>query len=287
MGTLTVLWNNGADNANVTGGAWATALPLTNLLASNITKVARTTDAQLASAQFKVEMADAIQIKAIVVGPTNLTTNYQYRISWYSDELFTTLTDTTGWINPFGTVLTDPFDIPWEASYFWDGVEPFDDKDRGIWVIHVFESPIVTLYIKVELDDRINPDGYIQAGRLFIGSYWAPSLNYTPDNNGLSFRNANIESSTLRGGKHYWRRINPRSWACSISMLPELEAYTSAYDLIQQAGYDKEVFVIPDPEDSTNMQRRAFLATITQADPISQALVSRASFGFTVEEIVQ
>ena len=70
-------------------------------------------------------------------------------------------------------------------------------------------------------------------------------------------------------------------------MLPELEAYTRAYDLIQQAGYDKEVFIIPDPEDSTNMQRRAFLATITQADPISQALVSRASFGFTVEEIVQ
>lgn len=287
MGTLTVLWNNGADSANVTGGAWTTALPLTNLLASNLTKVARTVDAQLASTQFKVEMADAIQIKAIVVGPTNLTTNYQYRISWYSDELFTSLVDTTGWITPFGDILTDPFDIPWEASYFWDAVAPFDDKDRGIWVIHVFSSPIVTLYIKVELDDQLNPDGYIQAGRLFIGSSWAPSLNYTPDNNGLSFRNANIESSTLRGGKHYWRRINPRSWTCSISMLPELEVYTSAYNLVQQAGYDKEVFIIPDPEDSTNMQRRAFLATITQADPISQALVSRASFGFTVEEIVQ
>lgn len=287
MGTLTVLWNNGADNANVTAGAWSAALPLTNLLAPNLTKVARTTDAQLASTQFKVEMADSIQIKAIVVGPTNLTTNYKYRISWYSDELFTSLVDTTGWINPFGETLTDPFDIPWEASYFWDGVAPFDDKDRGIWLIHVFSSPIVTLYIKVEMDDQLNPDGYIQAGRLFIGSYWAPSLNYTPDNNGLSFRNANIESSTLRGGKYYWRRINPRSWSCRFSMLPDLEAYTSAYNLIQQAGYDKEVFIIPDPEDSTNMQRRAFLATITQADPISQALVSRASFGFTVEEIVQ
>ncbi len=283
---MTLVWNNVADNADLSGGSWLTSLPLTNMLATNLTKVARSVDLALASTQLNIALVEPKEIISIVVGPTNLSTYYAYKITWYSDE-FTTEVSNTGWINPFDASLADPFDIPWESPYFWQGVEPFSDADRGIWLIHVFSSSVTAQYWKIEIDDQLNIDGYIQAGRLFIGSYWAPSINYMPENNGLSFRNATLESSTLRGGKHYWRRINPRVWSCKISQIPEGEAFSSAYDLTQQAGYDKEVFVIPDVDDTTYIQRRAFLATITQADPISQAAAGTASVGFTFEEIVQ
>ncbi len=142
-------------------------------------------------------------------------------------------------------------------------------------------------YFQIEIDDSLNVDGYIQAGRLFLASYWKPSVNYATSNNGLSFRNSTIESSTLSGGKYYWRRINPRNFSLKIPILPKNEVFDNAYRLLQQAGYDKEVCVIPDNEDTTYMQKRTFLATITQADPLAQLAGGYASFGFNVEEIIQ
>lgn len=283
--TLLILYDNQSDGGVLAGGSWSTELPLDNLVIRNIRKVARTTDLDPTSTQFTVSLVDVLAAKAIVVGPTNLTVNYSYKITWYSDE-FVSEIDNTGWVNPFEATLTDPFDIAWEASYFWLGTAPYDDQDRGIWLIHVFDSDTSANYWKIEIKDELNPDGYVQAGRLFMAQRWSPSLNYIPESNGLGFLDGTLASGTLRGGKHFWRRINPRVWTCKIN-LPDSEAFGSGYEFLQKAGYDGEVFIIPDPSDATNLQKRSFLATISESDLISQAVAGRSSIGFKVEEIVQ
>lgn len=54
--------------------------------------------------------------------------------------------------------------------------------------------------------------------------------------------------------------------------------------MLKIAGFDQDVFVVPDPDDTAHMQDRSFLGTLQSPDPIAQVYFQHASIGFAVEE---
>lgn len=81
------------------------------------------------------------------------------------------------------------------------------------------------------------------------------------------------------------RRTNKRRWQCQIGLSPEAEAYSAFYRMLKIAGFDQDVFVVPDLEDAAHLQDRSFLGTLQSPDPIAQAYFQHASIGFAVEEL--
>lgn len=152
-------------------------------------------------------------------------------------------------------------------------------------MIHVFDDLVPARYWTVEIDDQLNPDGYLDLGRLFMPLGWQPSLNYEY---GATFgiKNNSLVSSTLSGGKKIWRRVNPRVLRVSLPLLPEAEGFCQAYRFMQRAGFDQTVFVIPDPDDVTTIHARSFFGTIAEMDLLTQAVYGRVGAGFQIEEII-
>lgn len=285
MGSLLLLYEPKSDAAAFSWGQWTAGLPLSNLASQRLRKVARSLNADPEATRFRVTLPASQSFRALVLGPMNVTTAYQYRIRSYSEGFAAVVYD-SDWIKPFEGSGGGPLDREWEDPFFWMGIEPYDDPDRGIWLIHIFPEATEGRLWSVEIDDQYNTDGYIEIGRLFMPSAWAPSINYALGNNGLGFRNNALSSAALSGAKQFWRRLNPRQFRCVLDQLSDAEAYGSAYRFMQRVGFDGEVFVIPDPDDATNIQKRSFLGTVLEMDPLSQAVLGCAGAGFQIEEII-
>src|SRR5690606_35596723 len=100
-------------------------------------------------------------------------------------------------------------ELEWENPDFWIGLVPYDDEERGIWLIHIMEGAPSAQFWSIEIDDNANVDGYLQAGRLFMAEAWSPSINYSFAGNLLTFVNNGFSKKTLGGQTRFWRRTNP------------------------------------------------------------------------------
>jgi hypothetical protein len=281
---MLLLYEPKSDAAALSWGAWTAGLPRANLTNDQLSRVARTLNTDLTSTRFRVALSVEESFRALVLAGLNVTPGYKYRIRSYTAANFTTVVYDSGWVQPFTGSSGEALELEWEDPWFWLGIVPFDDPDRGVSLIHVFDTVTSGQYWSFELDDQYNPAGYVEAARLFMPAAWAPSINYDYSGNGFGLGNNVLSAASLSGSKSYWRRINPRLFRFAIPTLPEAEAFGAAYRLMQRAGFDGEVFVIPDPDDIVNIQKRSFLGTITEMDLLTQAMFGRAGAGFQIEE---
>lgn len=281
---MLLLFQPKSDAATLSWGSWRAALPLNNMLTERLARVARSTDATLANTRFRVTLNEALSFSALVLAGTNVTTSVKWRIRSYTDDTFVTPDFDSDWIEPFIGIAEN---LEWGDPNWWLQLVPFDDDERRINLIHIFATaPTARQHWSFEIDDESNPAGVIDIGRLFMPLAWEPSINYGYGSNGLSFVDNTLRSQTLGGSEDAWRRINPRIFRFAIDYLPESEAYQKAYPLMRVAGFNGEVFVIPDKDDAQFMQQRSFLGRISQMDGIDQVAFQLAGTGFEIKETI-
>jgi hypothetical protein len=267
MSNATFLYNPQSDRAALSGGNWLSgAVGLDNVQNDKYWRVARSETADIADTQIRVNMLVDVEVRGFATVINNATTAARVRASAYSDANYSS---------------------PIFFSEWFDGGESgttWRDEERSPIIAGEFGQTITARYWLIEIDDQLNPSGYIDVGRLFMGSAISPSFNYSADGNSLRFKNNAITATTLAGNTLYWRRINPRQWNATFPALPETEIFGSAYDFIRYVGFDREVFIMPDPDDTAHAQVRQFFATIIQQDPFQQYGWDYGTFGFGVEE---
>lgn len=82
-----------------------------------------------------------------------------------------------------GTLVYDSGDVkvsePIAAGVFRAGVDPWGDNESDYDVIftHWF-SAVAYRSFEITIKDPLNPDGYFQVGRMFLGLSLSPSVNY-------------------------------------------------------------------------------------------------------------
>jgi len=251
-----------------------------------LSRVARSTDTRLESTRLRVTLPQDETFRTLVLGPMNVTSGFRYRVQRYAGAGFSTVGYDSGWTKPFEGSAGGALSLEWENANFWLGIIPFDDDERGVYLIHQLPTDQTGQYWSFEIDDQNNPAGFVQIGRLFMPETWSPSINYGYGENGLSFKDNSLRASTLSGSTEVWRRINPRVWRGAFPYLPESEGFAEAYRFFRAAGYDGEVFIVPDPDEPSSLQQRSFMGTLTQMDPLSQASYGLVGTGFSIEEII-
>lgn len=284
MTNILFLYDCQSDKGTIAGGSWQTGLPLANLKSERLEKVARSTSVSPSSTLMRVDLPSPHDMRALALGPSNLSTSYSRRIRAYADSDRTELLHDSGWAR--GAPQAPWNTLDWSSPAFWDGVSPRDDEERGLWLIYVPAEPVVAQYWTIEIDDSANPAGYVEFGRLFMGRHWQPALNYMFSNNGLSFQDNSVKASTLAGNQMAWRRVNPRVFQCGWDHIAKNKLFGDAYEFQRRIGFDREVFVIPDPQDTEFIQRRAFLSRATRMDALSLAVFNHGSTGFEFREVL-
>lgn len=269
MSEAVFLFRPSSDKALLSGGNWISDgdVTLRNVQNDRYSSVARSTTLLAEDAQVRVDMRRAVDVRGFALALPNATTSCRVRVSAHADSDYTAPLFQTEWLDGG------------EAGDAWR------DDERAPILSAAFDQPVTARYWLVEIDDPLNPAGSIEVSRLFLAEGLTPSFNYSYGAT-LSFRNNTLSSSTLSGKSVQWRRISPRQWQCAFEYLPDAEAFGSVYDFLRYVGFDREVFIIPEPGDRASAQARRFFAVVTQLDALSQAVVGRSNFGFGVEERV-
>lgn len=275
---IIVLFRDHAAEGVLSGGSFEAELPLSNLIVEDSDAPARTTSLDLADTQFSITFDTVRYSRAIVVYNTNLSPIHSYRIRGYLGEVGVDLSHDTEWVQPSAAA---------SASYEW-GEQDFwlRSGDRPLGIIHPFTSPMPAMSWLVEIDDQTNPAGFLDLGTLWMPLGWQPTINYGYGGNAFGLNNNALTSTTLSGGKRFRRRRNPRTFRFGIEILPKAEAFGAGFRFADYVGFDRKVFVIPDPKDMAHIHERSFFGTVSTMDPLSQAYFGRVGMGFQIEEAI-
>ena len=264
MSKVMFCYPNHADRAAavLSGGSWEATLPLTNLQEEPLAQVARSTDAVITSTIVNVDFGAQQYIYVFALPKHNLTIDALVRVRLGNDNTFAADNYDTGWVKAYPVIY--PANMPlWDDPGVWDGYLAQTDYDAGMefgWT-HVLTAPTGGRYVRVEINDTANPDGYVELGRLVLASGYQPIINFVPGA-ALGYENATTSTRTDGGAVFYkasrqWRRFN-----CLLKYQTEDEAMVHFYEIQRMLGTSNQLFFVYNISDTTHLARRSFLATV-------------------------
>jgi hypothetical protein len=283
MANLLLGYVNYADAATLSGGSWEATLPLSNLQQPRLSRVARSTDATLASTKFDIDMgATPLVVELLGIMGHNMTQVAQFRLTGGATPGATTFD--TGWQDVWGAVY-GLWDRPFETYDWYSG--RITAADAALYPMKGL-VPLGSIYLhrywRVEISDTANPDGYVDLTRLWFGPLWQPTINY--DWGAALAWQPRDRALVARSGARFAERLQPqRVFRFVLHELSDQEAFGRVLDLARQLGSEGEVLVIPDIDDFANAHRRNILGRISSyGDGVVDAAYGKQAASITVEE---
>ncbi|NKE43375.1 hypothetical protein HB662_01195 [Roseomonas frigidaquae] len=278
---------NRADAATITGGGWRAELPLANLQDRRLSHVARSSSASVNDTKFDVDLGAPRGIRIFALIGINITDVATYRLRGSRNAGFTDVVFDSG---AAGTnvwpVVYSSDSLDWEDDNWWTGRYAAEEIAGYTWtLLHVLPVTTVARYWRLEVFDPTNAAGYVQAGRLFLAGQWQPDR-------GMAFgAQLALEDRTqieqAEGGAEYFDvRPISRIFRFRLQALRRDDAHSRAFEIMRQAGTHRDVFLVIDPDDTTQRIRRSFLGRLRELSPLEYELPQHDSLGFEVKEVI-
>lgn len=278
-------WPRWTQDVTWSGGSWQASYPVSNLAILPLARVARSTNATLASTQIIGTLSGPRTVRAMALARHNLGLLGRLRLRLYSDTARTVQVLDTGWFDVWPSAYL-PGDLEWEDDNWWTGGPKGTDivgyaPTRPIWLGASYRVSAFLL----EIDDTTNPAGYVEAGLLEVAQGWQVSVNPGADfAEGFRFRTEAAEA--LGGGKTFDRRDKPRTARGTIEFLPRDEALSQGFEMMRQADLDQPFLWFPQPDETQHWLRTAYVARLVDPGLIAHASAGRSRFPFAVEEVL-
>lgn len=274
---MRIIVENLADAATLTDSpAMHYAAPAVNLQDQSREKVARTTG--LSTQTIDVTLASARQISSVVIYRGNFTTAGLWRVKVYDTPAMGSLLYDSG-----DSYLAPPKalgDLDW-------GVDPLGASLFDGWG-YVFAAlwfaTVTGSFIRITLSDPTNPDGYMEASRLFVGAYIEPSTMPWPGLS-LQWRDSSSQSRTDGGTLRTEAGAQFRALVVSGALMPE-DQRTELTTLLKDAGLRQDVYVSVFPgENSARERDYQMQAKLVATDPIAMTAFGLTNQTLRLEEI--
>jgi hypothetical protein len=273
---------NYSDAGTVTVDDAVGTLPITNLQDRQIVKIWRNTQT---TAQIDVDFGQGriVDFAALIKHTISQTGKIRWRLSNASDFSSTVydsgLIDAWPIVEEFGT-------LPW-GVFSWGGYLNITVAAQyTISTFAVLSSPVQARYLRIDISDPDNTDGYIQAGRLIAGPAYKPSINYA---NGVEFEFVDDSRITKsRGGQTFVDEIERfRRIRFELINLPENEMFQNVFNAIDRLrGVAQDILIIPQPDEPTTWITQNIYGRITQTSPIVNSALTYYGRQIEVEELI-
>lgn len=136
---------------------------------------------------------------------------------------------------------------------------------RGLMVT----TPGQTLqWWRVDLSDPTNPAGFVQLGRVFMGSRWRPQYGALSGAT-LGYIDRSTSTEADSGAEYFVERPLPRVAEVDLVILDEAVAMSEGLELQRQLGTTGEVLFQWDDADRTYQPARAFLGRLRTLQPLT------------------
>lgn len=276
---------NRIDLSSISGGSWLAARPLSKLKNRQIGDVARSTNLALASTKFDINLNAQRNVRVVDLRNHNFSLSAKYRITASNAADFAALKYDSGWSDAWPVVYPSG-SLEWEDDNWWSG--KYTDEQRVGYVAavtHLLPSNVLAQYWRVEIDDAVNPDGYVQLGRVFIGPVWQPTHNMSYGAS-IGWETTTEVQEAWSGSEYFDAKTPFRVARFAIDWMDEDEGMSSSFELTRQAGVDKEVMWIHDPTDTVHALRRRFLGRLRQLSPIEFPYANVTKNAFEIKELL-
>lgn len=281
LGTL-----NRLDSATLSGGSWQSTLPLANLKDRRLSKLARTTNATTGSTTLTLDFGQARNIGVVALVAHNLSVGATFRI--YGDDAadFATPIYDSGAIDVWPSGMIPQELLEWEDDNFWLGTVS-QEAVAGFHApfVHVLSAAQTLRYWKIAITDTGNPDGYIQIGRIYIGSAWQPDYNRSYGAS-LGYDDTSSSEASLAGEEFFDVRRRRRVHHFQLDFLSETEARDRVLELQRLQGTTGEVLIVPDVTDTVNAAKVSFLGRMKSISPVPQNTPTTFGCSFEIQEIL-
>lgn len=286
MANVLLAWGNRADVATLSGGSWNASLPLTNLQTRQVQKVARTTNALLASTQFVADMGSAKSINCVALVVHNMSAAALVRITACSNSGFTSPEYQSAWIEVWPAGVIPISQLEWEDDNFWLGTMTQEARaGYNSPFLHILPSSQFLRYWKIEVNDTFNPAGYVNFGRLFMAQSWQPLHNMTYGAN-LGYDDPTEVVTSLTGAEYFDVRGKYRLHKFDLDFLSKEEVHQQIFEMQRLSGTSSEILVVPDKDDSTTFVQRSFVGRLKSISPVAQNHLAYYTTSIEIKELL-
>lgn len=308
MANVLLAHPNVADAGTLSGGSWQ--VPLSNLQDRRLSRVARSTTAAKADSQFTLDLGVSRLVSVVAVVRHNISTAGLWRLRLSNDTGFSRpVFDNAVTVPPAGIdglrmdflaqsyaswdpdwqlawpTLYPPASLEWEDDNFWTGsITEEWRREYPSMLLVVLPKPTAARYVRLEVDDPTNPDGYIELGRVFVGRAWSPRYNASWGAS-IGWETDTTVSRSLSSTPYFDRKPGRRVQRFDLGYLSKDEAFANVFEVQRQAGVDREVLLVFDKDDPINMLRQSYLGRFRALNPVARAFVGNHSTSFEIEEM--
>jgi hypothetical protein len=181
---------------------------------------------------------------------------------------------------------TDPLEYDTGYEPGWpSGIDAEESEGMTMAALHVLAVAQSARYWRTEINDTANPDTYVELGRLIIAGGWQPTYNLM-DNPKLGLEDLSTLQETDGGATIPTERPVRRTLVGAIADLPEDEALPNVFDQQRILRTARQLFVVYDPDDTTHMHRRAFLARWRALSDLELKTVARVGVPISLIEVL-
>lgn len=273
---------NYSDGGTLTVDDEVATLPATNLQDQQIVKIWRNTQT---SAQIDVDFGQQriIDFMALIRHNISQTGTIRWRLSAVSD--FSTTVYDSGTIDAW-PIVEEFGTLPWGVFQWGGRLNPEVAAEYTISSFDVLTTAVQARYLRIDISDSLNADGYLQAGRLIAGPSYRPSVNYA---NGVQFEFVDESRITKsRGGQTFVDEVERyRVMRFELINLPENEMFGNVFNSIDRLrGVSKDILVIPQPAKSSTWITQNIYGRIRQTQPITNSALTYYGRMIEVEELI-
>lgn len=283
MSNLFLGWPNRIDEAALSGGAWLSGLPLANLKERALSKVCRSVNASTGSTVIDLDLGQARSLRALALQNHNLSQAGSWRVKLGSSAGASDIY--SGSYQSAWSLSFDSGQLEWGGNNWWDGM--VDDD----YIRHPYIAPMLlptwysARYVRIEISDAANPDGYIQMGRIFVGSGFVPAIGARY---GLSegWDDVSRLDYTLSGAlvADIGRR---RRWAkFELGYIRQADEAPIVHEMLRRLGTAGEVLYLPNTSNWQDCQRYGFVGRLREMSAIEYPYVNGRSIGLVIEELI-
>jgi hypothetical protein len=264
-----------------TGAAWQ--MPLAALQDRRLSKVARSANTALANTALNADLGSLQTIGGIAIVRHNLSLSATWRARVSANADMSDALYDSGWLEGWGRIYAFG-SLPWGSPNWWDGkmLESARKSYPGM-LVDLIPELVVGRYLRIEIADEANADGYVELGRLYVGGLWSPQINASYGAS-TQWNTATTSDQAIDGTEYFDRREGLRSSSFNIDHLTNAEAFGQLFEMQRTLGTDKQVLFMMDPDDSENFLRTSYLGTFKSLNPISYPSWNSFAAGFEIKE---
>jgi hypothetical protein len=266
MSRIALGYTNLVDSVTLSGGSWRADFPRTNLQDRALGVVARSTTAAPADSRIVLDHGAAGATPRVVA------------IVAHNLSSVATVTISRGTSPGASDIYAGSAQAAW--------VLPADvPRDGAAFAVTItLPAGVAARYTTIDISDAANAAGYVQIGRLFVGSLFAPEIG--ADCRQLTsdwMPSLDTVERTETGADWVWRRRQLRKAAWAWTAMSGAEA-DALHEITRTHGTAAEVLYVPDVSDRMRTQLYGCLGLLRELTKIEYPYSHHRAAAMAVEE---